>query len=218
MTLPKTIEQVTEVMLGDNRTLIEAARNAVIENEGHLSTGIDLLKSIKERVNAIETERKTWVNPLNEQVKRINAKFKTLSEPLEDARIGLNRKVLDCQRKIEDEKRKVAEEDRQRREAELLKAAEEKEALGNTEGAEKLLDYATKVVAKVEETGRGGFTGAKSTVRKTWTYEVTDIKALANARPDLVMVDSGAMRDAIRNELRECAGVRIYQEKSLSIR
>jgi len=218
MSLPKTIEQVTEVMLGDNESLIEAARGAVVTTEAELSVGVDLSRSIKERIKAIETERKTWVDPLNEQVKRINAKFKTLSEPLNDALIGINKKVLDCQRIIEEEKRKVAEAERQRREAELLKAAEEKEALGNTEGAEKLLDYATKVTAKVEETGRGGFTGAKSSVRKIWTYEVTDIAALAKARPDLVQVNAGAMRDAIRDELRECAGVRIYQEKTLAIR
>lgn len=216
--LPKTIEEVTNIMIGDNRSLVESARNAVIETEASLSIGVDLLKTIKERKAEIEKERKTWVKPLNEQVKRFNTKFKTLSEPLHDAEVGLKLKLLVCHNKIEHEKRIAAEEERQRREAELLAASKEKEELGNTEKAAELVEYAKKLKVKPEEVGRGGFTGAKSTVKKAWTYDLTDIAALAAERPDLVTVDAAEMRDAIRKGMRECAGIKVYQKETLSIR
>lgn len=217
-TLPQTVEQITQTMMGSNATLIDSCRNASIASEQELSVAVDLLSTIKERAKAIETERKTWVDPLNQQVKRFNEKFKGLSEPLEDAKVGLSNKILAYQRIVEAEKRAEAEKTRLAREAELLAAAQVKEELGNTEGAEKLLDYAVKVKAVVEEIGRGGFTGSKSTISMVWDYEVTDIKALANADTTLVSENSAAIRAKIRAGVRDIAGVRIYQKEQLSIR
>lgn len=217
-TLPQTIEEIAAVMMNDNTSLIEAAKGAVIADERSLSTAVDLLSTIKERTKAIEAERKTWVEPLNHQVKRFNEKFKGLSEPLEDARIGLSKKTLDYQLIIEEQKRAQAEKIRLEREAELFAAAQVKEESGNTQGAEKLLDYALKVKPVVEEVGRGGFTGAKSSIRKTWTYEITDIKALANADSSLVSENSIAIGRKIAEGLRDIPGVRIFQKESISIK
>jgi hypothetical protein len=209
MSLPQTVEQITQTMMGSNATLVDSARNAAISSESDLSTAIDLLATIKERAKNIELERNKIVKPINDSVKHINTRFKSLSEPLDDAQAGLSKKILAYQRIIEEQKKAEAEKIRLAREAELLAAAEQKQELGNTEGAEKLLDYAVKLKPVVEETGRGGFTGAKSSISMVWTYEVTDIKALANAEPSLVMENNGAIRDRVRNGVREIAGVRI---------
>jgi len=217
-TLPQTVEEITATMMGTNNTLIDAARGANIDSEATLSTAVDLLSEIKGRAKAIEAERKTWVDPLNQQVKRFNEKFKGLSEPLEDARIGLTKKVVAYQSIVEAQKRAEAEKVRLAREAELLAAAQAKEELGNAEGAEKLLNYAIAVKPVVEETGRGGFSGSKSVISKVWTYEVLDMAALAAAPQNLVIDNSAKINQLIREGVRELPGLRIYQREQLSIR
>jgi len=217
-TLPQTVEQVTAVMMNDNISLVDAAKGAVIESEENLSTAVDILSTIKERIKKIENERTTIVKPINDSVNHINSRFKALTEPLKDAQAGLTRKVMTFQSEVEAKKRAEAEKERQRREAELLASAQKKEELGNTEEAEKLLGYATKVKAVVEETGRGGFTGAKSIITKTWDYEVTDMGRLANEMPALVQENSGAIRAKIRDGIRDIPGLRIFQKENISIR
>lgn len=217
-TLPQTVEQITAVMMNDNFTLIEAAKGALIQDEQSLSTAVDILSEIKERVKKIENERTTIVKPINDSVSHINSKFKTLTEPLKDAQVGLSNKVISFQREAEAKKRAEAEEARKIREAELLAEAQQKQDLGNIEGAAKLLDIATKIKPVVEEVGRGGFTGAKSVMQKVWTYEVENIGTLANEHPDLVQENSGAIRDKIRAGAREIPGLRIFQKETISIR
>jgi hypothetical protein len=218
MSLPQTIEEITQTMMGSNAALVDSARNANIATEGDLSVAVDLLSTIKERVKNIEGERTKIVKPINDSVKHINTRFKTISEPLEDAQAGLSKKILAYQRIVEEQKKAEAEKIRLAREAELLAAAQVKEELGNTEGAEKLLNYAMAVKPVVEETGRGGFTGAKSSISMVWTYEVLDIVTLANADSSLVSENSAAIREKVRAGVREIAGLRIYQKEQLSIR
>lgn len=217
-TLPANIEEVTAVINSGNQSLIAAASKAVIENEEQLSVGVDILSEIKQRVKGVEAERAALVKPLNEHVKLINAKFKTVTEPLEEAAHILSNKVLARQRVIQAEKSRIAEEQRKQKEEELLAAAAKKEAIGDTEKAEQLLDYASKVKAREISTGHGTFTEAKSGITKRWTFEIVDLAATGKDGSQYLMLDSSKVREAIRQGVREIPGLRIFQEESLSVR
>lgn len=217
-TLPVNLEEVAAVIQSGNQSLIQAASTAVLETEPQLSVGVDILSEIKQRIKSVESERTALVKPLNDHVKLINGKFKTVTEPLEEAAFILNRKVLERQKIIQAEKTRIAEAERQRREAELLVAAEKKEAIGDSEKAEQLLEYAAAVKAKPVSTGHGTFTEAKSTITKRWTFEIVDLRLTAQRAPDYLMVNAPVVREAIREGIREIPGLRIFQEESLSVR
>lgn len=217
-TLPQTVEEVTQTIMGDNKSLVQSAFGAIITDEKSHGIAVDILSTIKERLKSIETKRTEMVKPLNDHVKILNAGFKAAAEPLQDADKSLRPKVTAFQQKLESEKHQKAEEERKRREEELLAAADKKEEEGNTEGAGRLLDMAVSVKAKVEESGRGGFTGAKSSLVSRWVFEVTDIQALARENPELIMVDSVKVNALIKSGVRELAGVNIRQEQTLSVR
>ncbi len=217
-TLPQTVDEVIAVMTGSRDELVARAFGAVVTSDSELSVATDMRSTIKTHLKGAEAERQGLVKPLNDHVKYINGKFKTITEPLEDAEATLRKKCDKYQIEAENEKRRIAEEERKVREAELLAAAEVKAAAGNEAGAERLLDMAVSVKAKPEEVGRGGYTGAKATLVSYWEFDVLDIKALAIARPDLVQVNPVAVNAAIRAGLREVPGLNIREEKRSSVR
>lgn len=212
------VERVTSLIMGETRTLVEAAFRADVKSDADLSTAVDVLREIKDRMKRVEKERTDMVKPINSAVQNINAKFKQVLEPLEDAERALKAKTLDYQRTKEAEARAKAEEERKRIQEEMLARAERIAAVGNVEKAVEVAEKAAVITVKPEETGRGGFTGAKSTIRLTWTFDLEDVTALAAARPDLVAPDAAKINQVIREGAREIPGLRIYQKESLSVR
>lgn len=65
--------------------LCDAAGGVVILSREDLSEATDLVKLIKTRARGIEDERTRLVKPFNDGVKRINARFKQMLEPLDSA-------------------------------------------------------------------------------------------------------------------------------------
>lgn len=59
-----------------------------------------------------------------------------------------------------------------------------------------------------------------TSVQDVWRWECTDVHALYYARPDLVRLEASAkaIQDALRAGLRECAGLRIWQEVAVRVR
>ncbi|MGL4999501.1 MAG: hypothetical protein ACRC5T_11080 [Cetobacterium sp.] len=216
------IIQIDEKLQSHVSAAVQKASEIIIQSESDLTTSTDIVKFIKEKAKQVEIQRKNFVDPINASVKNINAQFKALSEPLEKAEAVLKGKMLDFQRKLEAEKRVIEEikrkevEELARQQTELQKQAgeiTEQEAITFN----KQLDFAMTKPIEVDKV-RGSATGATSSIRKRWTFKVTDIKALANARPDLVEVLSVNVRREIANGTRELAGIEIYQEDELAIR
>lgn len=217
-TLPETAEDVIAVMNSGNGELVERAYGATISTEQELSVAADLLAELSTREKAYEAERKGLTKPINDSVKNINAKFKQAQQPLQDAIAALKPKIGKYQAAIQAEKQRIAEEERKVREAELKAKAEAEAAKGNEEGAARLEDMATKTVAKVEETGRGGFSGAKTSVVKIWKFEVTDIEAFAKAHPGLIQIDTVKVNKLIKGGERKIDGLHIFSEDNVRIR
>ncbi len=201
---------------------VQKAKEIEILTEQDLTTSTDIVKFIKEKAKQVETQRKNFVDPINASVKNINAQFKALSEPLDEAEKILKSKILDFQRKLEAEKRAIEEAKRKEVEEMARKAAEQQVESGEitqqqAEIFNKQLDFAMQKPIEIEKI-RGSATGAVSSIAKRWTYKVVDIQKLANARPDLVEEISSLIRKEIAAGVRNIDGLEIYQEETVSIR
>ena len=208
--------------------LCESASDTVIMTRPDLSHATDLVKTIKSRFKEIEDERKRIVKPFNDGVDAINGRFKGMTGPLLEAEAALKGKMLAFQK--EEEKRandeavrvakiqaEAAEKARQEAE-EHAKANPEADDISSMPLPEKLIAAAVEVNMPIHRPTTYGQTGAVSTVKKVWAFEVTDIKALANARPDLVMVDTVKINQLIRGVGGEIPGLRIFQNETMSVR
>lgn len=132
-------------------------------------------------------------------------------------------KQLEAQRKAEAEQRdkqRQIELERQRALEEVRKAEREADAAARKEAVQKanLLVQQKKEVAAAPlpvVTKQAG-TAAKA----VWKFEVVDIEQVFKARPDFVVLspNNAVIRDAIRAGHRDCPGLMIWEEMSVSVR
>lgn len=127
-----------------------AVLDLTIKDAESMAVGIDRGTKIKGALNKLEAMRKEMVGPLNDQVKAINAKFKFFSEPLENAKDSLNKKLIVFQ---EAERRKA---ELIRQEAERKAAEEQARIDAEREAAErKMIEEQAKLdAAKIDEETR----------------------------------------------------------------
>lgn len=214
-------ENPVEVQLRSTaQELCELAGDVMIMTRADLSLATDLVKNIKTRHRDIEDERKRLVRPFNDGVDAINARFKSMTVPLKDAEDSLKNKMLAFQK--EEEKRAQEEAARIENTRQLAEEKARKEAEETSNGDDirsmPLPVAAEPVVAPLHKPTTYGQSGAVSTVKKQWTFELTDIKALANARPDLVVVDTVKINQEIRGKGGEIPGLRVYEKDVLQVR
>lgn len=203
-----------------SRDLCEAAEEVMIMTRHDLSQATDLVKIIKTRSKEIEDERKRLVDPFNQGVKAINARFKAMTGPLEEAESSVKTKMLSFQK--EEEKRAREEQERitkAQREAEERKRHEAKVETDIDDIRSMPLPAAPiEIIAPAHRPTTYGQTGAVSTVKKVWAFEVVDIRALANVRPDLVAVDTVKVNQLIRGIGGELPGLRIFENEIMQVR
>ena len=173
-----------------------------------------LIKMIRSHAKTLEDERKAIVGPIGEGVKRINARFKFVTDPLKAAEAELgnrNTAFLNEQRRLAQE-----EEDRLRTEQadKALEDAAKLEAEGKDEEAAEVLDEAVDGVAPIVQevkTVRGDY-GATTGLRDFWCVEVVDKSKLP---AEFLMPDMVALTQTVRradNPLREIPGCRIWND------
>lgn len=151
----------------------------------------ELLKNIKGTLKMIEDKRKEITAPLNASIKTVNEMFKRLAEPFQSADNEVRRKILEFRQAEEEKARKLTE----KREA----VQEQREAKGLPT---KAVEPVAAKVAAVTQTA------------KRWTFQVIDEKKVPR---EYLCVDEGAIRQAVRNGVREILGVEIYQEEGLRV-
>lgn len=151
----------------------------------------------------MEERRKFFVQPLNDQVKKINALFKEISEPLDKADAIMRPKVIEWRAKVDMEIQKKNEELRKKAEKERQK--QEEKALAKGEVPPLPMPIPTIEVPNTVD--------GISTMR-VWTYEVVDI---TNVPLRYLALDSGMVMTAIRQGVREIPGLRIYQKETIKV-
>lgn len=141
---------------------------------------------IKNKLAQLEEERKEITKPINDSLKVVNDRYKTLTVPLKELKEKIEKMILEY-RRVEEEKR-LAEEER------LI------EISGNP------LVSVTNSVPEVIETR-----DSKTTFVKKWTYEIVDIKKVPR---QYLMIDDSAVKEAISSGKREIKGLNIFQKDS----
>jgi hypothetical protein len=204
-----------------SRELVSLAGDVIIMTRADLSLATDLVKTIKTRAKEIEEERVRLVKPIKDSVKEIDARFKALIVPLEEAEADVKAKMLAFQ-KAEDAR--IAEETRRAEEARRVAEEKARKEAEESSNGDDIRSMPIPEVPKIEPVipqhrpTTYGQTGAVSTVKKVWAFDLVDIKALANARPDLIMVDTTRVNQEIRGKGGDISGLRVYEKEIMQVR
>jgi hypothetical protein len=185
-------------------TIIETARTLTITADEDVERASVVLKSIAETKKGAEERRQFFVKPMNDQVKKINDLFKELVAPLLEADTTIRRKVSEYRSAQAEIARK--EQERLNKLAAQQQARLDKKA--ETKGVEAPKITAPVVAAPPTKVGN-------VVARKVWKFEITDTTAVPR---QFLAIDEQAIRAAVREGVREIAGVRIYQEEEIAVR
>ncbi len=188
--MDKSIENKIDKAVKTVNKLVSKIETVVeITSDEGVSIATEYLVQVKNRLKEHEEERTSYTQPINESLRRINARFKEITEPLKAAETKLKSAILDYRAKIE-EKRLEAEKE-----------------LQNTTGSNELVVEST-LPDTVESKS-----GESRTVRR-WTFNIEDFKKVPR---EYLTVDETKVDNAIKEGKREIKGLKIYQEESLSI-
>lgn len=203
--------------------VLDAASCAVAGDIGVRATEI---------LKAVEKRRKFFVDPLNKHVKEINALFKGISEPVQEAADGLRQKIAAYrveEKRLADEALRAAQAEAAEKARAAAEAAQEhaaavdapppvaveaeiKAEVAHDEAAMASAKAAILAVsgqpAKTTETATG-----RTTASKVWTHEVV-CKELVPM--EYLVVDETAIRRAVAAGERSIPGVRIYETERIS--
>jgi len=128
----------------DIQSLVKDARELAISDEHTYGRGADIVKSFKGKKALLEEERKELVDPINNSVKIINAKFKPQTEEC-DIWIKAVDKKLYVYKEAEEQKRRIEEAKRRAEEQALLEAQKKDILDAATEtGSEELFTVAAE--------------------------------------------------------------------------
>lgn len=189
------------------------AKNLVIADEQTAREAVDLAAQAIAVGKRLESERMEITRPLDQRKKEIMAVFDKYQQPLNTLAETLKTKLgaykrAEQRRRDEEAARMRAEEERRAIEqAEALKAA------GNSVAADMVLEIAaetTQTIAEAAPVTAAGSMATSTTVRR-WVHEVVDV---AKVPRKYLVVNDTAIRAAIRDGVRDIAGVRIYQQES----
>lgn len=185
------------------------------------------LRELKVLLNRVEEVRTGLVKPLNDEVKKINAYAKKISEPLGGGEMHLKKQLGAWEINLERERQKAlkeAEEKRKKEEAELKAklAAEKEEAeamsmfmdekevkkseiIANAQAERSVIEINEKQKEIEKEIMSNKVSGA----RKIWKCEIVDESLVPR---EFLVVDQTLVRKAMMAGAREIPGVRIYQD------
>jgi len=182
-----------QVMEKQVSPLVAQAGKYAIKSVEDVDNASLFLKKVKDTEKEIEAKRLEITKPMNQSLGVVNATFKQLKEPLLQARMLLTGKIMDWKRA---ETARLEKEEARRR-----KIQEAHVKRGHTVEAPVVLDRPEKTIGNTRTT-------------KFWTFEVQD---LGKVSTQYLSINSVAVREAIRNGVREIPGIRIFQDERLSI-
>lgn len=178
----------------------------IIKSDEDVKPAVDDLTLIGQVMKAVEDLRKQYVGPLNDHVKAINATFKTLTEPLDQANTVTRRKIQDY--RTETERRRMEAEEINRQKDELAR----KEAALN--GGEFTVDTTPVVVPAAPAAHVRTDAGTLGT-RKVRKARVIDFAKLPDAYK---LENTRLLATAATSGVKEIAGVEFFWDESLTVR
>lgn len=176
----------------------------------------DILSWIATSKKKLEGQRVGLVKPLNDHVKFINNQFKDWMAPLNDADSAVRSKMLTYQQeqnRIAAEARAVEEERIRAERAEQERLTAEAEESGEPIQPIQPPMPAPDVPAMPDRTTRS--TLGTTTVRKIWTFEITNESAIPR---EYLVADEKKIRAVVKAGIRNIDGVRVFEIDQLSVR
>lgn len=174
----------------------QSAQALSVTNDGEYQTAAALLLQIKEKIKELDNQRKAFVAPLNDVVKKINAFFKAPIDAYGEVELSLKSAMGSFQMELARQRQAALEE------AAKAAAAQKTEDFSALMGA--ALDNAPVKAA-------GTFT------RDVWRYEVLDPSLVPR---EYLMVDERKIGEVVRTLKGDVQipGVRVWSETTVVAR
>ena len=197
--------------------LLAQAHDLSIVDRASAERATDCVKLIKTLIKKADEERKTWVEPLNNQVSRINAEFKAITEPLKKAEDAVKAKLIRFQQEEEAKARAEAQR-KMEEEAAALAAAENARADGDDDIAEAIVEQVASQpdpsIVKPVAPVRSDY-GSVASIRKGWSFSIVSYGEVPR---QYLMLDENHVRAAIREGARAIPGLLIFETQTAVIR
>lgn len=202
MTQMMTVKEQTQELMNKAEVIVREAKEIVVQDKDSLTTAVDFLGKIATAKKEVDSRRRFFVDPLNQQVKNINDLFRNYSDPLGEADRIVRNRVLVYQA---EEARRVAEE--QQKALEEAKARAEEASKHPTEEF-----IPINIVEEPEKTVRAG--AGSATTRQVLTFKIVDPSQVPD---EYKVVDEKKIAAVVKAGVRNIPGVEIYPTSSLVI-
>ena len=195
-------------------SLKEKADALVILNDDDYNHATEFAGFVNDKSKSIEKMRKFFVDPLNAQVKSINAMFNPeIDEADAIVKIVKGKMGTYFQKK---------EEERLKEEKRLQDIRDK----ANAKREEKGIEPIAEPVKQVSEVARTVTTGTKqSTVKKVWKHEIESIDKLPDDVKKAIFAEaynkgiiSTVVQKFVNAGIREMSGVRIYEDVQIALK
>lgn len=185
----------------------EVAEITTLEQEAR---AVEFLTQTKRRAKIVDEKRREYVAPLKAVIDKVNADFKTILEPLEQAEV-IVKKGMSAFRSAEEFR--VKEEARKEAERAAKAAIVEATETMAPESFDKAQDAVTAMQEARAEAPKtvDGASGGQARFRRDWKFEVVDADAVP--RQFCKPVDA-LIRAAVKSGEREIPGVRVWEEST----
>jgi len=216
--------EITKEVLAAQAVSLESKVMALkVSCNDELKLAGDLLFNIKEFIKNCDAKKKELVKPFKDGIRKLESEFDPKIDKAKELKQILESSMVNFQM---EERRKHEEEEKQRRMEEMLrleKIKEDLEAKAADKNSSTLLNEAIKVEErqekimqepiKIKDSVKGEF--ATTGLSMKWTYEVENEIDIPR---EYCSSDSGKLRQAVNNGIREIKGVKIYQKPSITSR
>ena len=192
MTTGIAIQEQTQELMTQAQFIVKKARQMIVQDKDSLTAAVDFLGNIALAKKEMDSRRRFFTDPLNQQVKSINDLFRDYSEPLVEADKTVRSTVLAYQA---EEAKKAAEE--QQRAYEEARTTE---------------SFVPIMGEEPEKTVRAS-AGSAST-RQVWTFKIVDPSLVPD---EYKLIDEKKIAAVVKAGIRQIPGVEIYSTSSLVV-
>lgn len=210
-------EGITDQALVQRLGEIEAKLIDIVVDDDTIFEATDWTKKVIELRKAAEKEKKAQIDPIKATIAEIEAPFKRFLAEVDKVEQLFREKIAAYHAECKRKEAARLEAERQERLRQLEAEREKQIIAANGEATEALETAVEHVQAEVikPKSSAVGFTGATSTGRTVWKYEIVDADKVPR---EFCEPAAGKINRAVQSGTREIPGVRIYSQDSVMIR
>ena len=201
----------------DMKSIYAEVGSLIVTGQESFVTASDIRNKVRKRKTRVDELRKEAIAPFKEEVDRYNNLFRIELDNLDELLRKVDGKLIAFTE--EEEKKARAEQARLKEEREKLEA--ERKALQD-QNPEMEVTIAPAPLPQIVEAPKTTIRSESGTmsVKKIWTYEITDISLLLKTHPEFFVPDSKLINDYVKimKEEKEVDGLKIFQKTSLASR